>query len=65
MSYKIEISRREEKTNGKVVRDDIVISKTTMYEGFGGIETVHQGGLISFPYEDLTSFIEDVKAHIV
>lgn len=61
MSYKIEITRRQESTNGKETRDDIIISKVNIYEGIGGIESVYQQGLISFPTKDLEAVIEQLK----
>lgn len=66
MSYKIEVSHRVETKDGKETRNDIVLSKTTSYKqlGMGDIETVFQGGLISFPYKDLESFIKDLQSKL-
>lgn len=66
MPYKIAVSHRVETKDGKETRNDIVLSKTTSYYqfGMGNIETVFQGGLISFPHKDLPELIKSLQARL-
>jgi hypothetical protein len=62
MEYQIEVKHRQESTDGKIIRDDIVISKVFVSKMLGtDIDHVIQSGLISFPRKDLQNLIEKLQ----
>ncbi len=62
MNYQIEVKHHQESTDGKVIRDDIVISRTLVSKLSGtDIDHVIQSGLISLPKKDLPDLIKKLQ----
>lgn len=61
MATNLEVTHKEEYSNGKKTRDEVVISLTSSYTG-GGYKFGSQLGLISLKRDEVPNLIEQLQA---